>query len=160
VLKVLDIGTIAFALSYLCDNHLGDNTVLLRVRPMYLGAAIAATALAPLAIAPPMARAEFSIAYCDGELYAVNIYRAGDPESPAATLTMRIYDRADQTTFLNTAADRAPNPEGYTYSNQRGEHQWELFIANDLESPCFLSRDGEVVDRGTVTRREPPSSDR
>ncbi len=131
-----------------------------QLHPVQLWAAIAAAVIAPLAIAPQTAQAEFSIAYCDGEKFAINIYRAGDPEEPGAALTMRIYDRAQRVTFMTSPADRAPNPEGHTYSNQLGENQWELFIANDLEAPCFLSRDGEVLDRGTVTRRESPSSDR
>ncbi|HIK43730.1 MAG TPA: hypothetical protein IGR64_02465, partial [Leptolyngbyaceae cyanobacterium M65_K2018_010] len=59
---------------------------------------------------------------------------------------------------LNTEAKREPNPEGYNYSNIRGENQWTLFIPNN-SSTCTLSRNGTVVDRGTVTMREPPSGD-
>jgi hypothetical protein len=104
------------------------------------------------------ARADYSIAYCDAENHAVNIYREGDPESPTSELKMRIYHRADGITFLNTLADRNPNPEGYNYSNIRGENEWTLFIPNNPDSPCTLSRDGEVFDQGTVTMREPPST--
>ncbi|WOD41505.1 hypothetical protein [Nodosilinea sp. E11] len=71
---------------------------------------------------------------------------------------MRIYSRADRITFFNTEANRAPNPEGHTYSNIRGERQWELFIPNQ-GSTCTLSRNGTIIDRGTVTRREPSSGD-
>lgn len=128
------------------------------VKPTLLSSAVVVGALASLGIGSRPAEAEFSIAYCDGSAYATNIYRAGDPEAPGSALTMRIYSRADRMVFLNTAANRAPNPEGYIYSNTRGERQWELFIPNNGNT-CTLSRNGEVVDRGTVTRREPSSGD-
>lgn len=128
------------------------------VKPMLFGAAVVMGALASLGIGSRPAEAEFSIAYCDGAANAVNIYRAGDPEAPGSELTIRLYSRADRMVFLNTAANRAPNPEGYTYSNISGERQWELFIPNNGDT-CTLSRNGEVVDRGTVTMREPPSGD-
>jgi hypothetical protein len=128
------------------------------VKPILLSSAVAMGALASLGLGSRPADADFSIAYCDGAAYATNIYRSGDPEAPGSTLTIRIYSRADRMVFLNTAANRAPNPEGYTYSNIRGERQWELFIPNNGDT-CTLSRNGEAVDRGTVTRREPPSGD-
>lgn len=128
------------------------------VKPTLLSSAVVVGALASLGVGSRPAEAEFSIAYCDGSAYATNIYRAGDPEAPGSALTMRIYSRADRMVFLNTAANRAPNPEGYIYSNTRGERQWELFIPNNGNT-CTLSRNGEVVDRGTVTRREPSSGD-
>jgi hypothetical protein len=87
------------------------------------------------------------------------IYRDGDPEQPNAALKMRIYYRPDGITFLNTEASREPNPEGYNYSNIQGERQWTLFMPNSETSQCVLSRNGEVVDRGTVVRREPSSGD-
>jgi hypothetical protein len=103
--------------------------------------------------------ANFSIAYCDAQNHAINIYRDGDPEQPNAALKMRIYYRPDGITFLNTEASREPNPEGYNYSNIQGERQWTLFMPNSETSQCVLSRNGEVVDRGTVVRREPSSGD-
>lgn len=128
------------------------------MKPILLSSAMVVGALASLGIGSRPAEAEFSIAYCDGAAYATNIYRTGDPEAPGSELTMRIYYRADRAVFLNTAANRAPNPEGYTYSNIRGENQWEVFIPNHSDT-CTLSRNGEVVDRGTVTMREPSSGD-
>ncbi|WP_156119741.1 hypothetical protein [Leptolyngbya sp. KIOST-1] len=121
-----------------------------------LGLALGTGALASLSVMVSPARADYSIAYCDGAAYAVNIYRAGDPEAPGSALTMRIYSRRDRVIFLNTEAKREPNPEGYNYSNLRGEARWELFVPNS-GSTCTLSRDGRVVDTGNVTMREPPS---
>lgn len=118
-----------------------------------------AGAIAGLAVIADPAEAEFSTAYCDGADYAVNIYRTGDPEAPGSALTMRLYSRADGVTFLNTEASREPNPEGYNYSNLRGENQWTLFIPNSESLQCTLSRNGTVVDRGTVTMRESSSGD-
>ncbi len=115
-------------------------------------------ALVGTAAAIRPAQAEFSIAYCDGAAYATNIYRTGDPEAPGSVLTMRIYSRRDRITFLTSEANRAPNPEGYAYSNRFGENRWELFMPNQGDT-CTLSRDGTVIDRGTVTRREPSSGD-
>ncbi|TVP64398.1 MAG: hypothetical protein EA342_16515 [Leptolyngbya sp. LCM1.Bin17] len=124
-----------------------------------LGSALMAGAIVGLAVIAHPGRAEFSIAYCDGAAFATNIYRAGDPESPSSDLTMRIFSRADGVVFLNTLANRAPNPEGYAYSNIYGENQWELFIPNSESLQCTLSRDGTVIDNGTVTMRELPSGD-
>ncbi|NJL47864.1 MAG: hypothetical protein HC929_10735 [Leptolyngbyaceae cyanobacterium SM2_5_2] len=104
------------------------------------------------------AGADFTIAYCEGVAYASNVYRTGDPESPDSTLKIRIYSRTDRVTFLNTDVNRQPNPEGYNYRTLRGENQWELFMPNN-SSTCTLSRDGTVVDRGTVRLREPSSGD-
>jgi hypothetical protein len=129
-----------------------------RLKQHCLTTALAMGALVGTAVAMQPAQAEFSIAYCDGAAYATNIYRSGDPEAAGSALTMRIYSRADRVTFLNTEANRAPNPEGYTYSNIHGERQWELFMPNN-DNTCTLSRNGTVVDRGTVTRREPSSGD-
>jgi hypothetical protein len=120
--------------------------------------ALALGGLAVVGVSPKLAKADFTIAYCDGEKVATNIYRSGDPESPSSVLKMRLYSRADGVVFLNTDANREPNPEGYNYSNIRGENQWTLFIANSPDSPCTLSRDGEVYDQGTATMREPSSS--
>ncbi|MEO1068489.1 MAG: hypothetical protein AAFW95_05130 [Cyanobacteria bacterium J06638_6] len=127
-----------------------------KTRVVGIGLALGGIALAGMA--PERAKADFSIAYCDGEKTAVNVYRSGDPESPSSVLKMRLYSRADGVVFLDGEANREPNPEGYNYSNIRGANQWSLFIANSPESPCTLSRDGEVYDQGTVTMREPPSS--
>lgn len=127
-------------------------------KPYVLASGLMAAALTALAGIADPAGADFTIAYCDGAAYATNIYRTGDPESPDSTLNIRIYSRADRTTFLNTAAKREPNPEGYNYSNIRGERQWELFIPNN-GSTCTLSRNGTVVDLGTVTLGEPSSGD-
>ena len=124
-----------------------------------LGSALVASTLAPLGFSANAAPAQVSIAYCNGEDYAINVLRTGDPAQPSAPLTLRIYARADRVTFLTTGARREPNPEGYNYSNLQGENQWTLFMPNSTSSACTLSRDGTVVDRGTVTRREPPSGD-
>jgi hypothetical protein len=140
--------------------QLRSNAMSLWPKPSVLLGSFAVSTLTALSFAPNIAKADFTIAYCDGENYAINVYRTGDPEAPTSALKIRIYDRSDKLTFLNTEANREPNPEGYNYSNLRGERQWTLFIANDLEAPCTLSRDGQVVDRGTVTMREPPSSAR
>ncbi|MBE9138742.1 hypothetical protein IQ254_16330 [Nodosilinea sp. LEGE 07088] len=120
--------------------------------------ALALGGIAFSAVAPGLVKADFTIAYCNGEKVATNIYRSGDPEAPSSALNMRLYARADRAVFLDTAANREPNPEGYNYSNIRGENQWTLFIANSPESPCTLLRNGEVYDQGTVTMREPPST--
>ncbi len=124
-----------------------------------LGSALVASALAPLGFSANAAPAQVSIAYCNGADYAINILRSSDPAQPSAPLTMRIYARADRVTFLTTEARREPNPEGYNYSNLRGEDQWTLFVPNSTSSACTLSQNGTVIDRGTVTRREPPSGD-
>jgi hypothetical protein len=126
-------------------------------RPMLLGATITAGALTGLGMMSHSAHADFSIAYCNGANYATNIYIPGDPEG-GSPLTMRIYFRPDRVTFLNAEVQREPNPEGYNYSNLYGESQWELFIPNN-DSTCTLSRNGTVVDSGTVTMREPSSGD-
>lgn len=135
----------------------GDKTMTVkpRLKPHVLPLALAMGALASVGVAMGPAQAEFSIAYCDGAAYATRIYRVGGPEAP---LTMRLYSRADGVTFLNTEANRAPNPEGYIYSNVRGENQWELSIPNQGNS-CTLSRNGTVVDSGNITTREPSSGD-
>ncbi len=125
----------------------------------FVRTALMAGALAGLAVIADPAGAEFSTAYCDGAAYAVNVYRAGDPEAPGSALTIRLYSRADGVIFLNTEASREPNPEGYNYSNLRGENEWTLFIPNNESLPCTLSRDGTVIDRGTVTMRESSSGD-
>lgn len=126
------------------------------IKPVLLGSAVVAGALASLGVVSRPASADYSIAYCDGAAYAINIFYPGDPES-GSPLTMRLYSRTDQIVFLNTEVKREPNPEGYNYSNIRGENQWELFIPNG-SSTCTLSRDGQAVDTGTVTRREPDTS--
>ncbi len=124
-----------------------------------LGSALVASTLAPLGFSANAAPAQVSIAYCNGEDYAINILRSSDPAQPSAPLTIRIYSRANRMTFLNTEARREPNPEGYNYSNLRGEDQWTLFVPNSTSLACTLSQNGTVIDRGTVTRREPPSGD-
>jgi hypothetical protein len=141
-------------------NLTGDDAMKMNLssKQSVLGSALMAGILALAGVAMRPAQAEFSIAYCDGAAYATNIYRSGDPEAPGSALTIRIYSRADRITFLNTAANRAPNPEGYAYSNIHGENQWELFMPNN-DNTCTLSRNGTVADRGTVTRREPSSGD-
>ncbi len=103
------------------------------------------------------AHAEFTIAYCDAENTAINVFRDGDPESPNSELKIRLYDRSDAVVFLTSPAIREPNPEGYNYSNEFGNNQWTLFIPNN-GSTCTLSRDGEVFDTGEVTMREPSST--
>jgi hypothetical protein len=128
-------------------------------KPYVLGSALMAGALTGVTLMANPAEAEFSIAYCDGVAYAANVYRSGDPEAPGSALTIRLYSRADDVTFLNTEANREPNPEGYNYSNLRGENQWTLFVPNSESSQCTLSRNGTVVDRGTVTMRESSSGD-
>ncbi|MFH7242543.1 MAG: hypothetical protein ACHWZW_06790 [Spirulina sp.] len=125
------------------------------LKPVSLGIAVAAGTLASLSLIERPAQADFSIAYCDGDAYAINIYYPGDPES-GSPLTMRLYYRADRVVFLNTEVKREPNPEGHTYSNVLGENQWELFIPNGSDT-CTLSRDGQAVDTGTVTMRESPT---
>lgn len=124
-----------------------------------LGSALIAGTMMGLAVMADSAQAEFSIAYCDGAAYAVNVYRTGDPEAPGSALTIRLYSRADGVTFLNTEASREPNPEGYNYSNLRGENQWTLFIPNNESLQCTLSRNGTVIDTGNVTMRESSSGD-
>ena len=103
------------------------------------------------------AKAEFIIAYCEGEETAINVFRTGDPESPNSELTIRLYDRSDDIVFLTSPAIREPNPEGYNYANEFGENQWTLFVPNN-GSTCTLSRDGEVFDTGEITMREPSST--
>ncbi|NEQ44706.1 MAG: hypothetical protein F6K00_14555 [Leptolyngbya sp. SIOISBB] len=103
------------------------------------------------------ANAEFTIAYCDAENTAANVFRDGDPESPNSELKIRLYDRGDEVVFLTSPAIREPNPEGYNYSNEFGNNQWTLFIPNSGSS-CTLSRDGEVYDMGEATIREPSST--
>lgn len=121
-------------------------------------ALIAGTMISLATIADPV-QAEFSVAYCDGAGYAANVYRAGGSETPGGALTLRLYSRADGVTFLDTEASREPDPEGYSYSNLRGENQWTLFIPNNESLQCTLSRDGTVIDRGSVTTRESGSGD-
>jgi hypothetical protein len=127
-----------------------------RFNPVLLGSAMVAGALTSLGTLVRPAHADFTTAYCDGNNYATNIHYPGDPEG-GEPLTMRIYYRPDEVVFLNTEARREPNPEGYNYSNMRGEDQWELFIPNG-SSTCTLSRNGRLVDSGTTTMREPPTS--
>jgi hypothetical protein len=115
-----------------------------------------AGAVTSLGLVSRPASADYRIAYCDGNAYAINIFYPGDPEG-GSPLTMRLYSRADRVVFLNTEVKREPNPEGYNYSNIRGENQWELFIPNG-SSTCTLSRNGRVVDTGNVTLRESPTS--
>jgi hypothetical protein len=140
--------------------QLRSNAMSLWPKPSVLLGSFAVGAIAALSFDPNIAKADFTIAYCDGEKIAANVYRAGAPGDTSAPLKIRLYNRADGVTFLNTEANREPNPEGYNYSNIRGENQWTLFIANDISAACVLSRDGAVVDRGTVTQREAPSSAR
>ena len=126
------------------------------LKPVSLSAAVVAGALASVGLMERPAQADYSIAFCNGQNYAVNVHYPGDPGG-SAELRIRIFYRPDGVVFLNTAALREPNPEGYNYSNIRGEHKWELFIPNG-SSTCTLSRDGQAVDTGTVTRREPDTS--
>ncbi len=86
------------------------------------------------------------------------MYREGDPAAPDSELKIRIFWREKAIVFLDVPAIREPNPEGYTYSNQFGENQWTLFVPNSEASSCSLSRDGEVIDTGEVTQREPSST--
>ena len=114
-------------------------------------------AIASLAVANS-ASAEMTIAYCDAEAYAINVYRDGDPEAPDSELKIRVFWREKAIVFLDVPAIREPNPEGYNYSNQFGENQWTLFVPNSEASSCTLSRDGRVIDDGEVTQREPSST--
>lgn len=125
-----------------------------------IGLGVAATgALVGSILFAQRAIADFTIAYCDGDQLAMNVYRSGDPEAPDSTLKLRLYDRSDNMVFLDTPAIREPNPEGYTYRNERGENQWALFVPNSTESQCSLTRDSELFDSGTVVQREPSSGD-
>ncbi|MEL6398532.1 MAG: hypothetical protein AAFO87_06240 [Cyanobacteria bacterium J06607_6] len=132
--------------------------MLKQVRQLMAYAVIATGAgLANFTLANP-ANAEVTIAYCDAEAYAVNVYREGDPEAPDSELKIRIFWREKAIVFLDVPAIREPNPEGYNYSNQFGENEWTLFVPNSEASACSLSRDGEVVTNGEVTQREPSST--
>ncbi|MGP1385632.1 MAG: hypothetical protein ACTS2F_18860 [Thainema sp.] len=126
----------------------------------FIGLGVAATGIvAGSVLIVHRANADFTIAYCDGDQLAMNVYRSGDPEAPDSTLKLRLYDRSDNVVFLDTSAIREPNPEGYTYSNERGENQWALFVPNNTTSQCSLTRNGELFDSGTVVQREPSSGD-
>ena len=113
--------------------------------------------LANLALANP-ATAEVTIAYCEAESHAINVFRDGDLDAPDSELKIRIFWREKAIVFLDAPAIREPNPEGYNYSNQFGENHWTLFVPNSEVSSCTLSRDGRVIDDGEVTQREPSST--
>ena len=126
-------------------------------QPIAYGIIATGATLANLALANP-ANAEVTIAYCDAEAYAVNVYQEGDPEAPDSELKIRVFWREKAIVILDVSAIREPSPEGYTYRNQVGENEWTLFVPNSEASSCTLSRDGRVIDDGEVTQREPAST--
>jgi hypothetical protein len=121
--------------------------------------------------APMQSEAEVEVAYCNTDDFAIKIYQLEgfDSESERNGTFIRIYDRADNISFINgTLVSRETvvknGISGTAYENLRGENQWELFMSEnpgegfDPESPnadpdvgihqCILSRDGEVMDYG------------
>lgn len=124
--------------------------------------------------AEPAPDREREVAYCNTDSFAIKIYTPAisdqDPEAPSAEEAfVRIYNRSDDTTFINhTPVSQESIVKngiaGMAYENLRGENQWQLFVASnpgagfDPESPnadpdagihqCLLSRDGDVLEYG------------
>jgi hypothetical protein len=77
---------------------------------------------------------------------------------------MRVFWRDKSLIFLDQPADRTVIPEGYVYRNlpmpdddgliAEDEATWTLFVLNDETLPCFLFKQGALISRGEVTRRE------
>lgn len=127
-------------------------------RGLLMGWGLTAAIVTGLGLVAEKVQAETTIAYCDTESFAINVYRTGAADTPDSELKIRIYYRTDEITFLDTPADRAPNPEGYDYTNQLGENDWKLFVPNSEASQCSLTRDGELMESGDVIQREPSST--
>lgn len=123
-------------------------------------------AIAPLLSAHP-AQADETVAYCDFSEYAVNVYRASPSENDTTAHQIRVFWREKAIVFVDQPADRTVIPEGFVYRNlplpdddgvvSEAEATWTVFVLNDETMPCFLFKEGALISRGPVIRRETPT---
>lgn len=73
-----------------------------------------------------------TFARCETERVTVRIYDDGDG------LMMRVYDRLNNVTWLDTPARFNPNREGTDYFNNEGRVAIRVYAPNRADQPCFI----------------------
>ncbi|NJL45792.1 MAG: hypothetical protein HC922_08870 [Leptolyngbyaceae cyanobacterium SM2_3_12] len=97
--------------------------------------------------------AERTLALCKSPNHTMRVYVLD------GVTNLRAYDRKNEGVWLNTAALRQPNPEGYDYLNERGEVQVKLFVPNSEDLACSITIGDNPPEMGEVLVREPSSGD-
>jgi hypothetical protein len=93
----------------------------------------------------PVAAAEQTLLLCQGNVRTTaRIYRSN------GTLMMRLYDRQNKSTWFNSAARDATNPEQYVFVNQRGEGTYQVSAFRNGGKECSISLTDKPLERGTV----------